>query len=181
MKFINCLNCLTSKTACLTGHRPNKLPWFYDENNILCSNFKKDLYCILQKEIQKGITNFLTGMAEGFDMIATEILLDLRKTYNKNIKIFAIIPCLGQESRWKIPQQLRYQNIINKCDGVIILSKSYTPNCMNERNKFLVDHCSTVIACYNGHNGGTKNTINYAKYNNRIIKIINPNNYNGYI
>ena len=78
------------ETACLSGHRPNKLPWFYDETKESCIRFKDDLKQLFEGAIRYGIKNFLTGMAEGFDMIATEILLELKHTY-KDIKIGVVI------------------------------------------------------------------------------------------
>ena len=87
-------------TACITGHRPSKLPWRYDETKENCNRFKNDLRIVFEGAIKYGFKNFFTGMAEGFDMIATEILLELKNTY-KDIKIIAVIPCLGQEKNWK--------------------------------------------------------------------------------
>lgn len=37
--------------------------------------------------------------------------------------------------------------------------------------------CVTGIACFNGEKGGTLNTINFAKKNNKELFIINPNNF----
>ncbi len=165
-----------SFTACLTGHRPIKLPWVYNERQLNCIRFKEDLKILFIGAIKYGLINFLTGMAEGFDMIATEILLDLKKTF-KHIKVIAIIPCVGQEKKWKAPQQSRYHKIIKKCDDCFILSDSYTNSCMHDRNKFMVEHSSVVIACYNGTASGTRNTIFYAKSKGCKIKIINPNDY----
>ena len=76
-KLIEIINKL--ETACLTGHRPDKLPWFYDESKDNCIKFKNDLRTIFEGAIKYGLKNFLTGMAEGFDMIGAEILLELRK------------------------------------------------------------------------------------------------------
>jgi len=164
------------ETACLTGHRPNKLPWFYNETKENCIRFKTDLKVILEGAIKYGLKNFLTGMAEGFDMIGTEILLELKKIY-KDIKIIAVIPCLGQEKNWKQSQIDRYYEILNQCDEKIILSKTYTKTCMNDRNKFMVDHSNVVIACYNGQPSGTENTIRFAKENGCKIRLINPTIY----
>ena len=165
-----------SLTVCLTGHRPGKLPWHYDETKENCYRFKNDLRLVLEGAIKYGLKFFLTGMAEGFDMIATEILLELKSTYN-DIKIVAVIPCLGQEKNWKQSQQEKYNEILNNCDDKIILSKIYTKKCMNDRNKFMVNHASVVIACYNGRPSGTGNTIRLAKENRYKIKIINPDDY----
>ncbi len=115
-------------------------------------------------------------MAEGFDMIATEILIKLRKTYN--IKIIAIVPCLGQELKWKPCQQERYKKLLSCCDEVIVLSNHYYIGCMNDRNKFMVDNSCVCIACWNGCPSGTGNTVKFAKQKGNKVRIINPNNFN---
>lgn len=158
-------------TACLTGHRPKSLPWGYDETKESCIKFKQDLEKIFEGAIKYGLTTFLTGMAEGFDMIGAEVLLKLRKKHN--IKIIAIVPCLGQELKWRSNQQARYKHILNQCDDVVILSSQYTQTCMNDRNRFMVDHSSVCIACWNGKPSGTKNTLLYAKEVKCKVKIIN--------
>ncbi len=61
-------------TACLTGHRPKNLPWGYNEYTENCAKFKEDLNHIFINAINYGISHFLTGMAEGFDMIGAELL-----------------------------------------------------------------------------------------------------------
>lgn len=159
-------------TVCLTGHRPKSLPWGYNENLQSRLNFKSHLKQVFIGAINYGLTTFLTGMAEGFDMIATEILLELRKTHK--IKIVAVIPCLGQEIKWKPEQQSRYRKIIKQCDDKIILSKQYTPTCMNDRNQYMVQSSCVCIACWNGEPSGTGNTIRFAKESGLKIKIINP-------
>ena len=161
-------------TVCLTGHRPKSLPWGYNENLQSCLKFKSDLKQVFIGAINYGLTTFLTGMAEGFDMIATEILLELRKTYQ--IKIIAVIPCLDQEIKWKPEQQARYRKIVEQCDDQIILAEQYTPTCMNDRNKYMVERSSVCIACWNGKPSGTGNTIRFAKESGLKIKIIDPAN-----
>lgn len=158
-------------TACLTGHRPKSLPWGYNEAKESCIKFKQDLAKIFEGAIRYGLTTFLTGMAEGFDMIGTEVLLKLRKKHN--IQIIAVVPCVGQELKWKPSQQNRYNNILNQCDNVIILSSYYTASCMNDRNKYMVDNSSVCIACWNGKPSGTRNTLLYAKETKCKVKIIN--------
>lgn len=122
---------------------------------------------VFEGAIKYGLKTFLTGMAEGFDMIGAEILFELRKSYN--IKVIAIVPCLGQELGWKPSQQERYKRILSQCDDVIVLSDHYYKNCMNDRNKYMVDHSSVCIACWNGGPSGTGNTKGLK------IRIINPN------
>ena len=170
------INIVKEQTACLTGHRPKSLPWGYDETKETCVSFKKDLETIFTGAIEYGLKNFLVGMAEGFDMIGAETLIKLRKKH-KEIKVIAVVPCKGQELKWKESQQKRYHKILKQCDDVLILYDTYTKTCMNDRNKFMVQHSSVVIACFNGKPSGTGNTIRFAKENGCKIKIINPNGY----
>ena len=166
---------IKEQTVCLTGHRPKSLPWGYDESSESCLKFKEEVRKVFVGAIEYGITTFLTGMAEGFDMIAAEILLELRKKHN--IKVIAVVPCAKQELKWKPEQQKRYKNILKKCDDVILLYDHYTLACMNERNKFMVKHSSVCIACWNGKPSGTGNTVRFAKEYENKIKTINPDDF----
>lgn len=164
-----------NETVCLTGHRPKSLPWGYDESKESCLRFKEEVRKVFVGAIEFGITTFLMGMAEGFDMIGAEILLELRKKHN--IKVVAVVPCARQELKWKPDQQKRYKKILKRCDDVIILSDHYTPTCMNDRNKYMVEHSSICIACWNGKASGTGNTVRFAKQNGNVVKIINPRKF----
>ena len=164
------------ETACLTGHRPAKLPWFYNEEKENCLRFKADLETIFTGAFDYGLKTYLVGMAEGFDMIGAETLIKLRKKL-KEIKVIAVVPCKGQELKWKPEQQKRYHKILKKCDDIIVLSDTYTATCMNDRNRYMVEHSSVVIACCNGKPSGTRNTINFAKEKGCKIRIINPEDY----
>ena len=48
------------------------------------------------------------------------------------------------------------------CDYETVVSETYTPNCMQRRNRYMVDHASLLIAVFDGQSGGTRNTIQYA-------------------
>jgi len=48
---------------------------------------------------------------------------------------------------------------------------------MNDRNKYMVEHYSVVIACFNGIPSGTGNTIRFAKEKGCKVRIINPDEY----
>ena len=161
------------KTCCFTGHRPKSLPWGYDESKESCKEFKKALYFLINKAIQNGCTHFISGMAEGFDTIALEILIELKKS-NSNIIIEGAIPCIGQELKWNKESQERYQENLKKLDKTTILSSHYTNTCMHERNDYMLDSSELVIACYSGGSGGTISTISKAKRKNKKVIIINP-------
>lgn len=144
-----------------TGYRPQKLP-FSCEDDPLCVELKERLRREIKNLIEHGAGEFFSGMALGVDMWAAEIVLKLKKDYPQ-IRLTAVIPCRGQESRWNPSDRQRYENIIKQCSKVIYISQEYTPDCMKRRNKALVELCDILIAVYDGKPGGTKFTVEYAK------------------
>ena len=121
-----------------------------------------------------GVTDFLSGMAQGVDLWCAQIVLDLRKK-NPALKLHAILPCEGQESKWTVSAQEHYHSILKQANEVVHVGKEYSRNCMLERNRWLVEHSSILLAVYNGvFRSGTGATIRYARQLGRNIYILNP-------
>lgn len=116
--------------------------------------------------------HFLTGMALGVDTWAAEIVLSLRKRWSLTLE--AVIPCKGQDARWPSECRERYQSILKQCDKVTLLQDSYTPDCFDKRNRYMIDHSNLVIAVWNGSPSGTGNTVVYAKSKRKLVREITP-------
>ena len=87
-------------SCCFTGHRPQKLPWGFDESDTHCVELKRKLRSSIKLAITHGITTFYTGLAMGTDLWAAEIVLDLREELQEpGIRLVAVIPHSGQESK----------------------------------------------------------------------------------
>ena len=67
-----------------------------------------------------------------------------------------------------------YYNIAAKCDKETMLQREYTPDCMDKRNRYMVDHADYILAVWNGCPSGTGNTVRYAHKKGRSIIVINP-------
>lgn len=154
---------MEEKVCCFTGHRPEGFSFGYDEENCECIKIKEKLREEIIKMItQNNVTHFISGMAQGVDIWAAEIVLKLKKDY-PNLTITAAIPFPGQSRRWKVNAKIRYDNILNQCDEKKILSERYTGYCMMKRNMYMVDSSDYVIAVFNRElKGGTANTVAYA-------------------
>ncbi len=164
-----------NQTACFTGHRPQKLPWGFNENDVDCLAMKEIAKIEIQNAIiNYGITHFISGMAIGFDMIAAELVLELKKDY-PFITLECAIPCKEQDKLWRKQQKQRYKNILSQADKVTYVSdRPYFDGCMQKRNKYMIDNSSVLIALFNGETGGTKQTVDYAKETNLTILTIKP-------
>ena len=149
------------KPACsFTGHRAAKLPWGFNEQDPRCIQLKQQIYDAIDAIYDSGIRHFICGMANGCDMYFGEAVLELKKA-KKDVTLEAAVPFAGQADHWKEAEKQRWQRIYAGSDYITVVSKSYTKDCMNKRNRYMVDNCNVLLAAYNGTKGGTQNTILY--------------------
>ena len=148
-------------SCCFTGHRPGKLPWGYDEGDPRCAALKQRIADAAEAAYQEGFRHFLCGMALGCDLYFCECVLRLRQDH-PDVTVEAVIPCPTQAARWPAAQRERWRRLVAACDYETLVSQSYTPDCMQRRNRYLVDHASLLIAMYDGTPGGTRYTVEYA-------------------
>lgn len=145
---------LRLRRCCFTGHRPEKL----------CSSeqyIKKELEVSIRQAICDGFVTFISGMARGVDIWAAEIVLKL-KTEGCPIHLICAIPFRGFENNWENEWKIRYRDILANADLIRCISPSYHRRCFQDRNEWMCNRASRLIAVYNGTSGGTRNTINYA-------------------
>ena len=148
-------------TCSFTGHRAAKLPWGYNEEDPRCLKLKQQIFDTVEAVYDSGVRHFICGMANGCDLYFGEAVLAL-KQQKPDITLEAAIPFSGQADHWNEPLRSRWQTVYDNSDYITVVSESYTRDCMNKRNRYMVDHSSVVIAAYNGSKGGTQNTILYA-------------------
>ena len=163
-----------AKTCCFTGHRPVALPWKSKETGVEFVIFKHRLRLAIEKAIDEGYRYFITGMAQGVDIIAAEMVIDIKRD-NPEIKLECAIPCKNQFNGWNKINCLRYDDIVKRADVVTyVTEEEYTEGCMKLRNEYMVNNSSLVIAGFNGKRGGTKQTIGLAYKSGLKVVIIEP-------
>ena len=164
-------------TACFTGHRPAQLPFpnYPDADGYRRLADFLDYY-ILYLHRTHDVTDFISGMALGVDMLAAERVILLREA-GTPIRLVCAIPCDGQAARWRREDKDRYKRLCNEADEVIQLGHEYTPECMRERNRFMVNNSSHCIAVWNGEIGGTSSTVRLARKSKLHLYIINPTDF----
>lgn len=161
--------------ACaFTGHRPKSFPWKYDENARDCVLLKEVLAGQVMALADRGVTDWLSGMAQGTDLWCAQIVLGLKEK-NPALRLHCILPCEGQEAKWPVAEQERYRSILRQADEAICVNQEYTADCMLVRNRYLVEHSSVLLAVYNGtYRSGTGMTVRYAKQLGREVIVIDP-------
>ena len=107
---------MKTKKCAFTGHRPQSLPFGFNEADERCIALKQKLRDEIIRQIEEnGVTHFITGMAIGVDMFAAEIVLGLKSAYN-GITLECAIPCETQAENWSEALRDRYFDIASNCD-----------------------------------------------------------------
>ena len=162
------------KKCAFTGHRPQSLPFGFNEADERCIALKKKLRIEIIKQIEEnGVTHFITGMAIGVDMYAAEIVLGLKSSY-EGIVLESAIPCETQAAKWTEEQRDHYYEIASKCDKETMIQRPYTADCMHKRNRYMVDQADHIIAVWDGRPSGTGKTVQYAQRQGKPVTVINP-------
>ncbi len=86
-------------SCAFTGHRPQKLPWRYDESSEGCMLLKEVFTSQIAKLMKNGVTDFLSGMTLGVDTICSE-LIPAQREKNPALRLHCILPCVGQDAKW---------------------------------------------------------------------------------
>lgn len=161
------------KACAFTGHRPEKFSFGHNEEHPDCERIKQSLFCEILRLTREGVSVFWTGMARGVDIWAAETVLQLRPTLpSRKIKLYAAIPYDRQPSAWPSKEQQRYQDILSQADRIEYVNHEYRRGCLFERDRYMIDKATHLIAVFNGSKGGTQYTINYAQRKGLDITII---------
>lgn len=139
---------------CGTGHRPDKLGGYGDTVveqiiNVACDGLG---------DIKGDVTRVISGGALGWDQALAEAALRL------NLPLTLALPFPGFWSKWPKRSQDNLEYMVSRADKVVyVCEEGYAPWKMQERNKWMVDNSDSVLALWNGTDGGTANCVRYAE------------------
>lgn len=151
---------MINQTCCFTGHR--KIP--LDQLESVTQRLRDAVIA----SIKDGYLYFGAGGALGFDTLAAQTVLDLKKDYPQ-IKLILVLPCKTQTRGWKQEDIEEYNRIMKAADKVVYTSQDYYNGCMQKRNRHLVNYSSLCICYLNKSAGGTAYTVECAKKNKLTI------------
>ena len=140
-------------TACFTGHRRIR--------SDAVPEIRASLREAVSAAYEQGYRSFLCGGALGFDTLAAQEVLSLRPEYPE-IRLTLVLPCADQARYWSRKDQQQHSLLMQQADQVLILRERYDPGCMQNRNRYMVDHASLCICLLTQFSGGTMNTVRYA-------------------
>jgi len=170
------LNC---KTCAITGHRPTRFKWKYNENNTGCKRLKRRLRDQFILLYEQGVHHFWVGGALGVDLWAGEILLQLKQApeFDK-LKLYLALPFLEYNDSWDIKSKNRIAALRDGCASVVIVGTVDKPtDSYRKRNVYMVNQADILLAVFDNEHAirsGTGMTVNYAKKKGIPITLIHP-------
>lgn len=149
-----------------TGHRQDKLPWGPNELDERAVIFRKKLEREILKAYRQGARYFLSGMADGVDLIAAETVLGLAAVC-PGMELVAVFPFGSGETQ-------RQRAAAKRASRIVSLHKSFVTGCYQERNRFLAEHSVRMICGFGGDMAtGTGQTMLMARKAGTDTVIIN--------
>lgn len=154
-------------TCCFSGHRE------------ISDNERRQIRPRLREAVEtliaRGVTDFITGGAYGFDAMAAQEVLYQRKFHP--IRLILALPCPDQTKNWPPSAVAEYESIRAQADEEQVLSMVYHKGCMLKRNDWMVAHSAYLICYRKTLSGGTAYTVKQAtKADLRIRNLAKPEN-----
>lgn len=138
-----------------TGHRPDKLGGYDMAVMRRLTEFAQDFL------VRTRPSEVISGMALGWDTAVA------RAAIRVGTPLLAAVPFVGQERRWPAQAQETYHAILRRAQVVkVVCPGGYDPAKMHKRNAWMVDNSTTLIALWDGTDGGTAGCVRYAKSKN---------------
>ena len=144
---------MINQACCFTGHRK-----ILEEEKPL---LEKRLEAVIHNLVYNDVSHFYAGGALGFDTMAALSVLKL-KSELPHVRLHLALPCKDQSKSWNEADKKIYNHILCQADQVVYASEHYFNGCMQQRNRYLVDHSQYCVCYLNESKGGTANTVNYA-------------------
>lgn len=155
-----------------TGYRPEKLPFREGEDERYL-HFRRTLYKVIKRLAELGYTDFISGIAMGFDTWVAEDVIRLKEEI-PSVTLECAVPFPEQADGWPREDKIRRSRIVENSDGITITSPEYSKSAYFKRNRYMVDSSEVLVACYDGKSGGTAYTVEYAKKKAKTVIQINP-------
>lgn len=151
---------MDQKVCCVTGPR--------DISDDKMDYVAKELRAEVAQAIKEEFTIFLSGFADGTDLLFAEVIVE-EKSQHPELSLEAAIPYRNRLSA----KDEKLQRLLASCDKVYVQQERYAPNCLLNRNRYMVSRSQRVIAVYDGRErGGTAFSIRYARIMNKDVHII---------
>ncbi len=141
---------------------------FFSGHRILEKKEAQLMKSLLREEIlnkiNDGVARFIAGGAIGFDALAAEQVIDIKKDY-PDVKLVLYLPCKNHFSKWTKKDIERFNEIKQQADEIkYIYEGKYISGCMQMRNNTMVkDSDCGIVYLAKRRGSGSAQTVKFAK------------------
>lgn len=168
-----------TRACAITGHRPTRFKFKYNEDYSLCKKIKRTMMEQFKRlHDEEKILRFYVGGALGVDMWAGEIILRLKETPGyEDIELVVVLPFRGHDRNWDVRSRKRLEFLIKHSVESIIAGERDCRGSYIQRNCYMVDHAEYLLAIYDNNQNlqsGTMQMVRYAKKKSIPMIFIDP-------
>ena len=109
---------------------------------------------------EQGFVRFASGGAVGFDLLAAELVLEL-KAELPDLELHMVLPCKHQERGYSVGDKVRYQAVLARADSIRYTAEQYYKGCMLTRDRVLAAAADACVCYLTRSQGGTAYTVRH--------------------
>lgn len=168
------------QTACaVTGHRPTRFRFKYNEDYSLCKKLKRSMLEQFKKLYdEQGVRRYYVGGALGVDMWAGELILRLKEQSGYgDIELVVVLPFEGHDAKWDERSKRRMDFLRQMCSECVVIGTEDCRESYIMRNCYMVDHADHLVAVYDNERNlrsGTMQCVRYARKKQVPVILIHP-------
>lgn len=165
-------------SACaFIGYQPRKQPFRTAPNEFAwtCKRLKQRIHIEALRLTDEGVRIFISGMARGVETWAAEVVLEIRDSLPaRKIQLWTALPYDRHTAMWTDADRSRYQRVLDEADRIIHVGYEYTSECLETRNRYMLEASTHLIAVHDGRSGAIQNIIDCARDKGLKVTIIDP-------
>lgn len=128
---------MNSFSCVITGHRPTRFKFKYNEKDKRCQRIKKCLQEQLIRLYHQGVRCFWVGGAMGVDMWAAELLLRMKEQQAyQDVELCLALPFEGYNADWDDWHRKRMDFIRRYAEKVLVLGEMPSSESYKKRNYY---------------------------------------------
>ena len=166
------------KSCAVTGPRPTRFKFTYNEHNKGCVRLKGRLRSQFTELYRQGVRRFYVDGALGVGQWSGEILLRLKEHPEyADIELVVVMPYPGHDARWDERSRQRLAFLIRHSAEHVTIGTTACRESFLQRNQYMVDHADCLVAVYDGVHSpdtGESYMVEYAEKRNVQIILIHP-------
>lgn len=168
-----------AKSISFSGHRLDKLRALVDGERYgskaqdgFLEVVRDVVYLKVTHYIDLGFRRFYVGMSDGIDLWVGASLLELKSVQYPDLEIVCVRPYSTHGSNFSSEDKKVYRELLDSATETVCLRTGFSKWSYLERNRYMVEHSSNLLAFMDDSDSGTGYTVKYARKADRVVEVV---------